>query len=311
MKTKILVTGGAGFIGSHLVEKFSPNENEITVFDNLSTGRKEFLQNVPYRIIQADVQDADAVLNATKGMDEVFHFAGDVNVRRSISEPAASFNTEVLGTFNVLEACRKNDIKKLCYSSSFLVYGNPEIKPPPETAAIHPITNYGAGKAASEAFITSYSELYGINSVVLRYTAVQGPRLLARVVYDLYMKLKADKSELEILGDGMQKRGFIHVSDCVDGTMVARKVAKKPVDFFNVGVAEDDVITIKEIADLIVEMMDLKNVKYKFTGGSVGWKGDVSYLAVSIEKLRKHGWSPKFTVRQSVIDTIDWLMKNA
>ena len=311
---KTLVTGGAGFIGSHLVEKISSSGDsvndiaDVTVFDNFSTGKREFLKSARCKIIEGDVKDFNLLLDASKGMEEVFHICGDINVRRSIDEPRVNFDTEVIGTFNLLEACRKNDVKSFAYSSSFWVYGNPAVTPTPEDTPIHPINNYGAAKAACESFITSYSELYGINSVIFRYTAVMGPRLLARVVHDLYVKLKKNPRELEIFGDGTQQRGFVHVKDCVDGSLFAKKVAKKPIDVFNVGI--HDTITVKEIADLLVERMGLENVNYKFTGGSIGWKGDVSVMVVSSEKLMKLGWKPKFTVRQSIIDSIDWLKEN-
>lgn len=306
--TKVLVTGGGGFIGSHLVERLAREGKDVVVYDNFSTGRREFLKGIPCKIIEADIKDFSSLSDAMKGVNEVFHLCGDINVRGSNEEPISNFNTEVKGTLNLLEACRKQNVKSFVYSSSFWVYGNPKTIPTPETEPIRPINNYGAAKASCEAYISSYSELYGINSVILRYTAIMGPRLVARVVYDFYMKLKANPKELEIFGDGSQKRGFVHVLDCVEGILVAQKAAAKPYDIFNIG--SDDSITIKEIADLIVESTGLKNVKYKFTGGSIGWKGDVSVMIESSEKLMKQGWHPRYTSRQAVIDAVNWLKEN-
>src|SRR3989344_3811666 len=304
----VLVTGGAGFFGNHMAERLVNGGNEIVVFDNFSTGRRDFLSGIDCKIIEGDVLNAEQISAAVKGVTDVFHFVGDINVRGSVTNPIANFNTEVNGTLNTLEACRRNDVKSFVYSSSFWVYGNPQIVPTPETSPIRPINNYGAAKAACEAYTSSYSELYGISSTVLRYTAIMGPKLVARVVYDLFMKLKKNPNELEIFGDGSRTRGFVHVFDCVEGILVAKKAAAKPYDVFNIG--SDDAITIKEIADLLVEMMQLKNVKYKFTGGSVGWKGDVAVMIESSEKLTKYGWHPRFTSRQAVIDSINWLIEN-
>lgn len=197
---KVVVTGGAGFIGSHLTEALA-KKREVVVFDNFSSGKKDFLEGVNVEIIQGDIRNLE-MKEASKGADIVYHFAADPDVRRSFSEPLQNFRIDFLGTFNVLESCRLNDVKQIVFASSSAVYGDAEV-PTPEEAPIAPISNYGAAKAASEFYVSTYSQLYGIKATVLRYANIIGPRLTHGVIYDFYYKLKKNRenwksSETEI-----------------------------------------------------------------------------------------------------------------
>ncbi|MEA2089234.1 MAG: NAD-dependent epimerase/dehydratase family protein [Thermoproteota archaeon] len=300
---RVVITGGAGFIGSHLAGTLA-GEEEVTVFDNFSSGRRDFLKDTDVKIILGDIRNFEETKRECGEVDVVYHFAADPDVRRSSKEPLENFRIDVLGTINVLEACRLNDVEQIIFASSSVVYGNAET-PTPENAAIAPISNYGAAKAASEHYVSTYSQLYGIRATVLRYANIIGPRLTHGVIYDFFHKLKRNPKELEILGDGNQKKSYLHVNDAVEATLLAAKKNKKVFDVFNVGSEEQ--ITVKSIAGLVVSQLGLDDVNCKYAGGRAGWPGDVPVMLLSIEKLKSLGWKPKFTIEKSVLDTVDWL----
>ncbi len=299
---RVLITGGAGFIGSHLADVLA-KKNDVIVFDNFSSGKKEFLSGVNCKLIRGDVTKLESIKRACKDIDIVYHFAADPDVRRSTSEPLENFSIDAFGTLNVLEACRLDDVKHIVFASSSVVYGNAKI-PTPEEAPIAPVSNYGAAKAVSEFYLSTYSHLYGLKATVLRYANIIGPRLTHGIIYDFYHKLKKNPKRLEILGDGSQKKSYLHVSDAVDATLlVARKTEKYSV--FNVG--SEETITAKKIGRLVASLLGLENVEYEFTGGKIGWPGDVPLMLLSIEKLKSLGWKPKFSIEESIKDTINWL----
>lgn len=300
---RVVITGGAGFIGSHLARVLA-GEEEVVVFDNFSSGRKEFLEEVDVKIVRGDIRNFEEIKNACKEVDVVYHFAADPDVRKSSEEPLENFRIDVLGTLNVLEASRLNNVKQIIFASSSVVYGKARI-PTPENAPITSVSNYGAAKAASEHYVFTYSQLYGIRAIVLRYANIIGPRLTHGVIYDFYEKLEKNPKELEILGDGNQEKSYLHVNDAVDATLFAVQKTKKDFDVFNVGSEEQ--ITVKKIAHLVVSALGLENVQYKYTGGKIGWPGDVPIMLLSIEKLKDLGWKPQFTVKKCVLDTVDWL----
>jgi UDP-glucose 4-epimerase len=300
---KILVTGGAGFIGSHLAEELS-KENEVVIYDNFSSGKEEFLKNFTGEIVKGDILDLEKLKEAMKGVKVVYHLAADPDVRKSYYEPIKNFEIDARGTLNVLEAARINDVEKFVFSSSSVVYGIAEM-PTPEIAPIKPISNYGAAKASSEMYMRSYSNLYGIKSLALRYANIIGPRSTHGITYDFYNKLKKNPKELEILGDGTQKKSYLHVKDCVNATILTAEKLSKDFDVFNVGSEEQ--ISVKEIAELIVKEMGLKDVKFNYTGGKIGWKGDVPKMLLSIEKLKSTGWKPTYNIREAIIDTLNYL----
>lgn len=300
---KILVTGGAGFIGSHLVEELS-KEHDVIVYDNFSSGKKEFLKGINCKIIKGDILDLEKLKEAVKDVDIIYHLAADPDVRKSYYEPLKNFEIDAKGTLNVLEAARINDVYKLIFSSSSVVYGLAKM-PTPEDAPIKPISNYGAAKASSENYMMSYSNLYNIKCLSLRYANIIGPRLTHGIIFDFYNKLKKNPTELEILGDGTQKKSYLHVKDCVSASIFAADKLNKKYDVLNVGSEEQ--ISVKEIAELIVKEMRLQNVKYKFTGGKIGWPGDIPKMLLSIEKLKSLGWKPKYNIKESIVNTLNYL----
>lgn len=300
---RIMITGGAGFIGSHLADTLAGLE-EVIVFDNFSSGRRDFLKGADVKIVLGDIRNFEETKRACGEVNVVYHFASDPDVRRSTKEPLENFKIDVLGTINVLEACRLNDVEQIIFASSSVVYGNAET-PTPENAFIAPISNYGAAKTASEHYVSTYSKLYGIRATVLRYANIIGPRSTHGVIYDFFHKLKRKPKELEILGDGNQEKSYLHVNDAVEATLLAAQKNKESFDIFNVGSEEQ--ITVRSVADLVVSNLGLGGVKYRYTGGRAGWPGDVPVMLLSIEKLKSIGWKPKFAIEKSVLDTVDWL----
>lgn len=307
-----LVTGGAGFIGSHIVDYLAERRWYVKVIDNFSGGRLENLkkheQNPNVEVIMGDLKNYEDCVKAVQDVEVVFHFAANPEVRVSTTHPRTHFNENIVATFNLLEAIRHNNIKYLVFASSSSVYGEPKTIPVPEDAPLKPVSVYGASKLACEALIRSYSILYGIRSVVLRYANVIGPRLRHGVVYDFIRKLLENPTTLEILGDGTQIRSFVYVSDAVVATIKVLNNTNKYFEVFNI--ASEDWITIKQVADIVVETMELKNVNYVYRPvlHGVGWLGDVKKIALDIRKLRTLGFRPKYSSVKAVKLTVQALL---
>jgi UDP-glucose 4-epimerase len=311
MSRLVLVTGGAGFMGSHLVDKLINEGYRVRVIDNLSTGRMENLEhlegNPNLEIIRGDLKNVQDAKEAVRDVNAVFHFAANPEVRVSTTNPEMHFNENIVATFNLLEAMRKKDVKEIVFASSSSVYGEPEKIPVSEEAPIRPVSVYGASKAACENLIHAYSRLYSIKAVVLRYANVIGPRLRHGVVWDLMQKLKRNPVELEILGDGTQVRSYIHIDDAVDGTMVAWRKSKKDSSVFNI--ASSDWVTVDQVASIVIETLGLKNVRkvYKPYGQGIGWPGDVKRIALDTTKLMALGFVPSLNSIDAIRKTVETL----
>jgi len=298
---KILVTGGAGFIGSHLVDRLAAEGHQIRVIDNLSSGR---LENLAHRrdveVIIGDLKNPQDAQKAVRGVDAVFHFAANPEVRVSTTNPDIHFNENVVAAFNLLEAMRKNDVSQLVFASSSSVYGEPDEIPVDENAPLRPVSVYGASKAACEHLIHAYAKLYGFRAVALRYANVVGPRLRHGVIWDFINKLRKNPHELEILGDGRQIRSYIYIDDAVEATLLAWKKATDAYAAYNV--AAEDWITVDEVADQVIEAMGLTNVKktYKPVLHGIGWPGDVKKIALRIDKIKQLGFKPLLNSKEAV-----------
>ena len=312
---KAIVTGGAGFIGSHLVDRLVSNGWDVVIIDNFSSGRREFIShhigNPHVRIAEIDLKDREEVegFKEFRDADIVFHYAANPEVRVSSTNPRIHFNENILATFNLLEALRKYDVDKLVFASSSSVYGDPPEIPVDENAPIRPVSVYGASKAACEAIMHSYSILYGIKTVILRYTNVVGPRLRHGVIHDLLLKLEKNPYELEVLGDGTQTRSYIYITDTIDATLLAAEKTKNNYEIYNVG--SKDWITVKDIVKAILEELGLRNVKIKYKPilHGVGWPGDVKRIALDISKIEKLGFKPKYNSIEAVRLTTRSLIK--
>ncbi len=299
---KAVVTGGAGFIGSHLAEELLRQGNEVAIIDNLVSGSPG---DAPEKAEFAKKDIArDDLSRELEGADAVFHFAADPDVRSSATGSEATFNNNVVGTFRVLEACRKAGVKRFVLASTSAVYGDASVIPTPETYPCMPISNYGASKLACEAYASSYAHTYGIKSTVLRFANVFGPRSNHGVMFDFYQKLKRDPKKLEILGNGKQEKSYFYVSDCVSATMSAFRGQKAAFEAYNAGTRDKH--TADEIARLVGSEMGL-SPEFTYTGGDRGWAGDVRLMLLDCSKLEKTGWSAKIGFEQGMKLYVDWL----
>ncbi|WP_258085049.1 NAD-dependent epimerase/dehydratase family protein [Thermococcus thermotolerans] len=313
---KVLVTGGAGFIGSHLVDALMERGYDVRVLDDLSAGSldniKGWLNHERFEFIEGDMRDPETVKNALDGVDVVFHLAANPEVRIGSQSPELLYETNVLITYNLLNAVRDSSVRYIIFTSSSTVYGEAEVIPTPEDyAPLEPISVYGGVKLAAEAIISGYAHTFGFKALIFRLANIIGERSNHGVIYDFINKLRRNPEELEILGDGTQRKSYLHVSDTVEGMLhifEAFKKENKRVDFYNLG--NDDWITVKEIAEIVSEEMQLKPA-FKFTGGvdgGRGWKGDVKFMRLSIEKAKKTGWKPKLSSYEAVRRTVRELL---
>lgn len=313
---KVLVTGGAGFIGSHLVDKLMEEGHEVRVLDDLSAGDlrniEQWIGHERFEFINGDMRDPEVVIEAVKGVDAVFHLAANPEVRIGSQSPELLYETNVLITYNLLEAMRKEGVKLLAFTSSSTVYGEAEKLPTPEDyGPMEPISVYGGAKLAAEALISGYAHTFDMKAIVFRLANIIGKRSNHGVIYDFINKLKANPNRLEILGDGTQRKSYLHVSDTVEAMVhLFREFLKeeKAFDVYNIG--SEDWITVVEIAEIVSKEMGL-SPEFYFTGGvdgGRGWKGDVKVMLLSIEKAKGKGWKPKMNSRQAVEKTVRELL---
>jgi len=304
----ILVTGGAGFIGSHVVDRLVDEGNDVVVVDNLSSGNPSYVNEnaIFYKIdLASDVAELNEIFKKHK-IEEVWHIAANPDVRVGSENPDEIYRNNVLATYNLLEVMRKHGVKRLIFTSTSTVYGEAKVIPTPEDYPTIPISIYGASKVACEAMITSYCHTFDMQAWIYRFANVIGKRSNHGVIYDFIMKLKKNPNELEILGNGEQNKSYIYISDCVDAMFFGLK-ADDWVNIFNIG--SEDQIKVKRIAEIVSEEMGL-NPEFKFTGGDRGWKGDVPVMLLSIEKLKSMGWRPRYNSEQAVRKAVRDLLED-
>ena len=309
---KYFITGGAGFIGSHIVDKLISNGNSVIVYDNLRTGQKKFieahLKNPKFRFIKGDILNLRALAKAMKGSDFVFHLAANADVRGGIKDTYVDLEENTIGTRNVLEAMRINKIKKIAFSSSAVVYGEPKIFPTPENSELIQTSLYGASKLAGEALIEAYCNYYRMQAWIFRFVSWVGERYTHGVVFDFVKKLRKNSKELKILGDGKQKKSYLYVKDGVEGIFFGINHFNERVNIFNLG--HKDYMDVKKLSDIVISEMGLKNVKKRFTGGKRGWIGDSPFVHLDIGKLEKAGWKPKVSIEEGIRRTARYLLEN-
>jgi UDP-glucose 4-epimerase len=306
---RILVTGGAGFLGSHLVDRLL-TDNEVVVLDDLSTGvmnnLRQHEEDVKFLFVKGSITSDDDVSKVMNGIDLVYHFAAQPDVRLSTAQPLLDFDINVQGSLLLLEAMRLNDITKIIFASSGgTVYGDSEILPTPESAQLRPISNYGAAKCAVEMYLSSYSALYGFDTVSLRLANIIGPRLTHGVIFDFYEKLKENPNRLEVLGTGLQEKSYLYVTDAINATIALAENMASGYTAVNVGSGER--LRVRDIAQLVVEELTGNDVEIRFTGSERGWAGDVLLTDLDVGLLRKAGWKQEISLRQGVKLYLDWL----
>ena len=308
---KVFVTGGAGFIGSHLVDKLVDEGHTVTVYDNLSSGNKQFLANHlktnKIVFINADLLDLHQVKKEIKNHDVVFHLAANPFVRLGEQYTDLDLKQGIVATYNVLEAMRVNDIKKIVFSSSGVVYGETQVPTIPEThGPTLPISFYGAGKLGAEGLISAFCGTFDFQAWIYRFANVVGSRGTHGVIIDFIEKLRKNPKELEILGDGKQCKPYFHVSDCVGAILFGFMHGKEHINLFNIGC--QTTTTVPHIAEMVVEEMGLKHVKFVYTGGERGWKGDIPHFHLDMSKIEQLGWKMHFTsddaVRKAITEVL-------
>jgi len=309
---KIFVTGGAGFIGSHLVDKLIEKGHTVTVYDNLSSGDKQFIkqhfENKNFRFIKADLLDLRRIKKEIKNHDVVFHMAANPHVRLGEKQTDLDLKQGIVTTYNILEAMRFSDIKKIVFSSSSVVYGEtPQMSLPETYGPTLPISFYGAGKLGAEGLTSAFCGTFDFQAWIYRFANIVGTRGTHGVIVDFIDKLRKNPNELEILGDGKQQKPYLHVSDCVDAIIFGFEKSREPLNLFNISC--DTSTTVTRIAEILTEEMGLKNVKFKYTGGERGWKGDVPRFQLDASKINKLGWKAKYTsdeaIRRSIRELLD------
>lgn len=299
---RAFVTGGAGFIGSHLVERLIAKKYPVTVYDNFSSGKKEFLTKVIGRsnlkIIKGDVLDLEKLSSAIKNHGILYHFSANADVRKGLLKTDLDLKEGIISTYNVLEAGRKHQIKKIVFPSSMTVYGKANGSISETYGPCFPISLYGASKLSSESLISAFAHNFGMKAWILRFANVVGGCLTHGVIFDLINKLLKNNKELEVLGDGYQTKPYIHISDAVSAMSFIQDKANDVVNIFNVGVSDE--INVREITKIIIQKMKLKNVKVKYQKITYGWKGDVEKFSLDISKLQKLDFKPKYSARKAI-----------
>ncbi len=315
--SNIVVTGCAGFIGSHLTDALLAMGNHVVGVDNLSAGRREFLENAEgyqdFRFVQADLLNDD-LRTIFKGADAVMHLAANPDVRSGAKDTLSHYKQNIEVTYRVLEAMKETGTRDILFPSTSTVYGEPTVIPTPEDyGPLVPISVYGATKLACEALICSYAHSFDMNGVIFRFANVVGTRSTHNVLHDFTNKLKADPGRLEILGsEPGTTKSYVHVEDCVRGMIIGAEYARNKVEMFNLG--SNDRMSVKDIADTVAEVMGLRGVRYEWTGGvqgGRGWIGDVKNMLLSSDKLRSYGWEPTMNSSQSIKKAVREIVRSA
>ena len=297
-----VVTGGAGFIGSHLVDALVARGDRVTVIDSLAAGLKtniaSHLEKNRVELVVADLV-SDGWQERFEGADRIYHLAADPDVRQSALSPAGQVNNNILATFRVLEAMRFHHIPEIVFTSTSTVYGDATVIPTPEEyAPLEPVSVYGASKLACEALISAYCHSFSTRAWNFRFANIIGSRSGHGVIIDFVTKLKNNPRELEILGDGKQIKSYLDVQECVDAMLFAVDHAGAKVNTLNIG--SEDWIDVKTIADIVAEEMRCSGARYRFTGGERGWVGDVPKMQLSLSRIKALGWRPQRGSEESV-----------
>ncbi|MFA6330068.1 MAG: NAD-dependent epimerase/dehydratase family protein [Candidatus Micrarchaeia archaeon] len=304
---KIVVTGGAGFIGSHLVDRLVSEGNDVVAIDNLASGRLEFLARSKgkpnFKFVKADLLKPEQYSAELAGAKVIYHLAANPDIKAAITNTRIEVDQGVLSTYNLLEQARKKDVPSIVFSSSSVVYGEPRVVPVPEDyGPATPISLYGASKLAGEGFLSAYCGTFGMKGIAYRFANVVGARATHGVIYDFSLKLREDPGKLEVLGDGLQTKSYILVEECVDAMLfgASKRLGKMPSEMEVYNIANRDWVSVAEIAKQVIAAFGYKGTKISFTGGARGWPGDVPKVMLDGAKLAKLGWKPKLNSLDTV-----------
>lgn len=309
---KTLVTGGAGFIGSHLVDKLLEKDTEVVVVDNLSLGRSNNLEdavkNPKFKFVQFDILDKNKLFNLFEHekFDIVFHLAANSDIAKSHDNPDVDFNNTFATTYNILLAMKEFGVKKIVFASTSAIYGETLEKTDENFGPLFPVSHYGASKLASEAFISSFCENYSIKAWITRFPNVVGERATHGVIFDFIKKLKKNPYELEVLGNGEQIKPYLYVKDLVNAILFVFENTDNKINFYNIGV--ESRTKAKDIAKMVIEEMGL-GAKISYSGGDRGWVGDVPGFNYNLDKIHSLGWKADISSDEAVRKSIKYILE--
>jgi len=310
---RVFVTGAAGFIGSHMVDRLLSAAHSVVGFDNLSTGQRRFLESAfvhpRFTFREADLLDRKSLTQAMEGAELVVHFAANADVRFGTEHPRKDLDQNTIATWNVLEAMRERGCKRIVFSSTGSVYGEPEIFPTPENCPFPVQTSlYGASKLAAEGLIQAYCEGFGLQGYIFRFVSILGERYSHGHVFDFYQQLSQHPEHLHVLGNGHQRKSYLYVQDCIDAIFTVIERAKDKVNIFNLGT--DEYCEVNDSIGWICEHLGL-HPKLTYSGGERGWVGDSPFILLDCSRIRALGWRPRLTIKQAVLATIKYVSTEA
>lgn len=306
---RYFVTGCAGFIGSNLVDRLLQDGHEVIGYDNFSTGIRDFiseaLKNKNFTLVQADLLDREKLNQSMQGVDAVFHMAANADVRFGTNHPHKDLEQNTVVTFNVLEAMRANNVKRIAFASTGSIYGEAPVIPTPENCPFPVQTSlYGASKLAAEGLIQAYCEGFDYQAHIFRFVSILGERYTHGHVFDFYRQLLKDPTKLYVLGNGKQRKSYLYVQDCIDAVLFAMEHAKDKINIFNLGT--DEYCEVNNSISWICEHLGIAPT-ISYEGGERGWIGDNPFIFLDTKKIRALGWKPKLSIREGVIKTVSYL----
>jgi UDP-glucose 4-epimerase len=309
---RAMVTGGAGFVGSSLVDRLLQDGHAVVAYDNFSTGQRAFLANAltrpAFTLVEGDTLDLPALSRAMRDCDVVFHLAANADVRFGTDQPRRDLEQNTVATFNVLEAMRAASIRRIAFASTGSVYGEAHVFPTPEDAPFPVQTSlYGASKLAGEGLIAAYGAGFGFEGCIFRFVSILGERYTHGHVFDFYRSLRDDPTRLRVLGNGRQRKSYLYVGDCLDAMLLAMAKTRRTVEIYNLGTNE-----YCEVNDSIAWITTHLGVspRLEYTGGDRGWVGDNPFVFLDTAKITSLGWQPRLTIREGVIRTVDYLQQH-
>ena len=309
---KALVTGSAGFIGSHLVDRLLATGNAVVGYDNFSTGQRSFLEqalgNANFELVEADLLNQSRLDEAMRGVDFVWHLAANADVRFGTDHPCRDLEQNTIVTSNVLEAMRSNSVRNIAFSSTGSIYGEAEVIPTPENCPMPVQTSlYGASKLACEGLISAYCEGFNMRGWIFRFVSILGERYTHGHIFDFYRKLLDDPKTLHILGNGRQRKSYLYIHDCLDAMLQAVQASPDAVNVLNLGT--DEYVEVNNSVDVITEHLGVTPQR-TYSGGERGWIGDNPFIFLDCQRMRNLGWQPQQTIRAGIVKTLQWLQQN-
>jgi UDP-glucose 4-epimerase len=310
---RVLITGGAGFIGSNVADALIARGDDVVIYDNFATGQRAFIASAVSTsnasVIEGDILDEHALVNALEGCDAVIHLAANADVRHGLKRPQVDLEQNIIGTFTVLNTMRQAGIQRILFSSTGSVYGEPEIFPTPETCPFPRQTSlYGASKVAGEGLIQAFCEGYGFAGVICRFVSILGERYTHGHLFDFYRSLMVDPSRLHVLGNGRQTKSYLYVGDCVRAMLLLLDGAEPGIcRAFNLGT--DETIDVDESVRRISAHLGIEP-KISYAGDERGWVGDSPLIHLDCTKLRALGWTPNLTISEGIDCTLAWFDSN-